>query len=287
MKIESRLLIQLPALCLLTLSAAACTGSVNLDVTDAPVDQAQNVVVQFSGAVFQPTGASAVNVTFDPPLSIDLLALKNGNTSSLVSGRKLPDGNYDSVALTVNAVGDASDSYVILTGSTTKIPLALSSSNTGGLTITGGFSVSKSETQNYVIDFDLRKSIHGALSGATSYQLIPVLRLVNKDTSGSITGTVTNASATGCAVYVYQGSNATPGDEGSTTPPYTSALIQKDSTTSTYTYTVAFLPPGNYTVSPTCDAAKDSVDVASDITLTQKNNVTVQTGVATTQNLSL
>ena len=70
---------------LLALGASACTGSVNLDVTDAPVDKAKKVVVQFSGATFQPTGANAVSVTFDPPLSIDLLALRDGNTASLIS----------------------------------------------------------------------------------------------------------------------------------------------------------------------------------------------------------
>lgn len=286
----SNVSIKLLALAALALSAAGCTGSVNLDVTDAPVDKASKVVVQFSGATFQPTGADAITVNFNPPLSIDLLALKDGNTSSLISNKKMRDGNYDSVTLTVNATGTGTDSYVILTSDPdTKIPLTLT--NGSGLTITGGFSVDKDVTQNYVIDFDLRKSVSDPLIGTTAYQLNPALRLVNKDTSGSIAGTVTGAGATGCspAVYVYQGSDATAGDQGSSNPPYTSTLIRLNTTTtpSTYTYTVSFLPPGNYTLAATCSADEDTVGAASEIILSNTVNVTVQKGITTAQNFAL
>lgn len=282
MRMESKMLIRLLALSSLTLSAAACTGSVNLDITDAPVDKAQNVFVQFSGVTFQPTGADPINVTFSTPKTIDLLALKYGNTASLISGEKMRDGNYDSITLNVNAVGDGSDSYIVLTGSTTKIPLTMAS--TSGLTITGGFSVDKDATQNYVIDFDLRKSVRDPLTGTTNYQLKPALRLVNEDNSGSISGTVASASATGCAVYVYQGSGATTGDEGSANPPYTSTLVQLDSASVNYIYKASFLPPGNYTVAATCAAASDSADVSGDITVSGGKNVSVQSGVNTVQN---
>lgn len=283
---ESKLLIRLLALSSLTLSAAACNGSVNLDVTDAPVDKAQNVFVQFSGVTFQPTGAAAITVTFSSPRTIDLLALKDGDTSSLISGKKMRDGNYDSITLNVNAIGDGSDSYVVLKSSpATKNPLLLS--DTTGLTITGGFSVDKDNTQNYVVDFDLRKSVRDPATGTTTYLLKPALRLVDADNSGSISGTVAGAGATGCApaVYVYQGSSATMGDEGSTTPPYTSTLVRLDTTSSAYVYKAAFLPPGNYTVATTCAADLDSADNSPDaIALSASKNVTVQSGVNTTQN---
>ncbi len=287
---KTKTLIRLLALSSLTLGAAACTGSVNLDVTDAPVDQAKNVVVQFSGVTFQPTGAAAFTETFASPLSIDLLALDGGGTESLLSGKKLRDGKYDSITLNVNAVGDGSDSYVVLTSSpSTKNPLTLSSADAGGLTITGGFSVKKDTTQNYVIDFDLRKSVRDPVTGTTSYQLKPALRLVNVDDSGSIFGTVTGAGASGCApaVYVYQGSGATTGDEGSANPPYSSTLVRFDSATSTYTYKAAFLPPGNYTVAATCKADQDSADLSGDITLSGSVNVSVQSGVDRKQDFSL
>lgn len=283
----STMSIKLLTLVGLTLSAAACTGSVNLDVTDASVDKASKVVVQFSGATFQPTGADAINVTFNPPLSIDLLALKDGATQRLIS-KDMRDGNYDSVTLMVNATGSGTDSYVTLPDDPdTKIPLVMS--DTSGLTITGGFSVDKDATQNYVIDFDLRKSVRDPLTGTTTYQLNPALRLVNEDNSGSITGTVTGAGATNCspAVYVYQGSDATAGDEGSGNAPYTSSLIHLNASNSSYTYTVAFLPPGNYTLAATCSAAADTVDASAEIVLSNKVNVTVQKGISTTQNFAL
>jgi hypothetical protein len=117
---------------------------------------------------------------------------------------------------------------------------------------------------------------------------MPALRLVDADKSGSISGTVAGAGASGCetpAVYVYQGSSATMGDEGSATPPYSSTLVRLDSTSSTYTYKAAFLPPGNYTVAAACAPELDSADVSGDpIVLSTSKNVTVQSGVNTTQN---
>lgn len=278
------------ALVALTLSAAACTGSVNLDVTDAPVDKASKVVVQFSGARFQPDGADAFTVNFSSPITVDLLSLREGNTASLISDKKMRDGSYDSITLMVNASGDGSDSYVTLTDSPdTKIPLVLSGSD--GLTITGGFSVDRDATQNYVIDFDLRKSIRDPNDGTATYQLNPSLRLVNADNSGSIAGTVTGADATGCApaVYIYQGSNATVGEEGSSNPPYTSALIRLNTSTSpsTYTYKAAFLPPGNYTLATTCAADNDTVDADGQIVLGNKVSLTVTSGTQTTKDFAL
>jgi hypothetical protein len=263
------------------LSVAGCNGSVNLDVADAPVDKAANVFVQFSGVSFQPSGAAAVNVSFNPPLTIDLLALKDGNTASLVSGKKLRDGNYDSLTLTVNASTDASDSYLILKDDSAKTKQPLSLIATDGLTLSGGFSLSKDKTKNLVIDFDLRKSVRDPLTGNTIYRLKPALRLVDADNSGSIGGTVTGTGA--CAVYVYQGSNATTGDEGSATPPLSSAVVRADQT-----YKAGFLPPGNYTVAATCNADKDSADTSGDaINLQGKANVSVQAGVVTAKDFSL
>lgn len=277
MKSKYGKLVRLLLLSSITLSAAACKGSVNLDVTDAPVDKAKNVFVQFSGVTFQPTGADPINVTFSSPKTIDLLALKDGDTASLVSGKELRDGNYDSITLNVNASGDGSDSYLVLASDpSTKVPLLMS--DEGGLTITGGFSVDKDKTQNYVVDFDLRKSV---LERTTAYELKPTLRLVNVDNSGGISGTVSGAGASGCApaIYVYQGNNATTGDEGSANPPYMSTLVHLDSGGSSYVYTASFLPPGNYTVAATCSADDDDAEVSGDITLSGAKNVSVQAGV--------
>lgn len=283
MMVKSGWLFRLLMLSSLTLGAAACTGSVNLDVTDAPVDKAKNIFVQFSGVTFQPTGADPFTVTFSSPKTIDLLALKDGNTSPLISGKKMRDGKYDSITLLVNAVGDGSDSYLtLISDPTTKIPLLMSDDS--GLTITGGFSVNKDATQNYVVDFDLRKSV---LTGTTTYALKPTLRLVDADKSGSISGSVVGAGAVGCApaVYVYQGNGATMGDEGSANPPYTSTLVHPITTgSSTYVYKVAFLPPGDYTVATTCSADEDEADASGDITLTGAKNVTVTSGADSPQN---
>lgn len=275
------------ALLLATASAvlAACNGHVNLDVTDAPVDELKNVFVQFSSVTLQPAAASAVTITFNPPLTLDLLALEGGGTSRLLDSQRVTDGNYDSITLAVNAGATGKDSYVVLSDGTQQ-PLTLGAS--GGLTLTSGFSVKTDTTKNYVIDFNLRKSVLDPATGTTAYRLQPTLRLVDADNSGSIAGTFAAAGASGCkpAVYVYAGSGATLGDEGSSNAPLTSARVKAQATTPvTYAYTVAFLDPGTYTVATTCQADQDSADIANEsIGLQNAVNVSVTSGATTTAN---
>lgn len=268
------------------LPLAACNGRVNLDVTDAAVDQLSKVYVQFDSVTLKPAAAGAVTVTLNPPLTIDLLALEGGGTSRLLDNKQLSDGSYDSLSLGVNADGSGKDSYVVLSDGTTKAPLLISS--TAGLTLNGGFRVDKDGTRNYVIDFNLRKSVLDPLTGTTAYRLAPKLRLVDRDASGAIAGSVAGAGAAGCspAVYVYAGSGATLGDEGSAHAPLTSALVKAQATTPvTYTYKIAFLDPGAYTLATTCQADADSPEIADEsIGLSNATEVQVQKGATATVN---
>lgn len=264
---------------------AGCNGHVNLDVTDAAVDGASKVFVQFGSVTLKPAAAAAVTVTFNPPLTIDLLALEGGGTASLLSDRRLTDGNYDSVTLAVNADGSGDDSYVVLSDGTQR-PLQLINGN--GLTLTRGFSVPRDGTRNFVIDFNLRKSILDPLTGTTTYRLRPALRLVDRDKSGAISGTFAGAGASGCkpAIYVYAGAGATLGDEGSSSPPLTSALLKvQDTTPASYTFTVPFLEPGTYTLASTCQADADNPEIGDEsIGLQNATEVQVQAGTTATAN---
>jgi hypothetical protein len=94
---------------ILTLSAslAACgggsapqslptTGQLNLKITDAPVDDAKEVWIVFTGVELQPANGTRVNVDFDPPYQrIDLLAYQNGATADLLNGTAVPAGDYN------------------------------------------------------------------------------------------------------------------------------------------------------------------------------------------------
>src|SRR5262245_44646033 len=61
-------------------------GRMSLAVTDAPVDEARAVVIQFSGVAFKREGMSSETVTdLDPsPRQIDLLQFQNGRAAILL-----------------------------------------------------------------------------------------------------------------------------------------------------------------------------------------------------------
>ena len=88
----------------LGIAATACggggssgdTGVVRLSVTDAPLDEARSVVVQFSGVAFKREGSapeSVENLT-PTPRQIDLLQFQEGRAAVLLDGVTLPAGRY-------------------------------------------------------------------------------------------------------------------------------------------------------------------------------------------------
>jgi len=259
----------------LAASLAACggggggdTGTVNLGVTDAPVDSATAVVVQFTGVEAKPQGGRAVSFDFTVPRSIDLLALQGGDSELLLEDTELPAGPYEWLRLKVNAGRDASDSYIDLDDGS-RHALFIPSGNQSGLKLNGGFIVAADTTSNFTIDFDLRKSVHNPLGLDGDYILKPTLRIVDDSKVGTLTGTVgaETLAAENCtpAVYLYGGAGVTPDDEGSATAPLSTASLLLDAESGDYLYTAAYLPAGSYTVAFTCDAAED--DPAADDTL--------------------
>ncbi|GAC1623546.1 MAG: DUF4382 domain-containing protein [Nevskia sp.] len=263
----------------------AGTGSATLGVTDAAVDNATHVVVQFTGVELKPQGGNAVEFDFPAPRQIDLLALNGGGSTTLIQGVTVPSGSYEYVRLKVIAGRTASDSYIDLTDGT-RHALFIPSGNETGLKLVGGFAVPDGGFANFVIDFDLRKSVNDPPGQDGVYILKPVLRIVNSDAVGSIAGTVSNAraTATGCtpAVYVYAGSNFVPGDEGSANAPLTTAAVKLNSTTGAYEYKAAFLPAGAYTVAYTCNAALDDPSKGGDaVTFQTPTNASVTVGAVT------
>ena len=267
-----------PLLCagFLAAALAACgggggggdTGTVNLGVTDAPVDSADAVVVQFTGVEAKPQGVRALSFDFPLPRNIDLLALQGGDSELLLEDVELPAGPYEWLRLKVNAGRDASDSYIDLDDGS-RHALFIPSGNQSGLKLNGGFTVAADTTSNFTIDFDLRKSVHNPPGLDGDYILKPVLRIVDDSKVGTLAGTVGAAriAAEGCtpAIYVYSGAGVTPNDEGSATAPLSTAAPVLDAESGEYAYTVAYLPAGSYTVAFTCAAAAD--DPAADDSL--------------------
>ncbi len=245
------------------------TGKLSLAITDAPVDGATAVVVQFTGVEVKPAGGSARSFDFAVPRQIDLMALTGHDSELLLDETEVPSGRYEWVRLMVDANEDGiADSYIDLDDGS-RHELEVPSGDQSGLKLHSGFAVPNGGSANFTVDFDLRKSVHEPMNAGDSYKLRPTLRIVDNATSGAIAGTVQSELVPdGCApaVYVFTGSGVTPDDVDATAPdPVSSAMPALNVGTGDYDYTVGFLATGPYTVSFTCDA--DADDPATDDTL--------------------
>jgi hypothetical protein len=287
----------------MALGLAACsgggggseTGRLSLGVTDAPVDDASSVVVQFSGVAFKRAGAApevVQNLTASPR-QLDLLQYQEGRAALLLDGVTLPAGDYEWVRLIVDDETGVRDSYLVLTGGE-ECELSVPSGAESGLKLNRGFTLPADGTVALTIDFDLRKSIHappgqqGAGEACTQgYLMRPTLRIVDDANVGAIAGHVASELVTQqCLpkVYVFPDAGATPDDieesDGADADPLVVAEVTVQNGSTAFAYRAAFLPPGPYTVAFTCD----DDDAAADDTLTfvGAQDVTVQVNTIST-----
>lgn len=92
------------------------TGTLNVAVTDAPVDGVAEVWIEFDGVTLKPQNGQQVEYIFNTPKSINLKALTDGKIG-LLFGEAVPAGQYIWMKLDVNAEFDnVFDSYVIQDG---------------------------------------------------------------------------------------------------------------------------------------------------------------------------
>jgi hypothetical protein len=272
-------------------------GFITLSVTDAPIDYATEVWVQFDGVEFMPssesTGQTPILINFDTPMSINLLELQGTNSRALLTNEVLPTGKYDWVKLNITAANDGIlDSYIVMEDGTVH-ELDMPSGSDMGLTIIGGLEVIANMPSAKTIDFDLRKSI--VMNNLNEYQIQPAINLVSNDRAGAIEGSIKlkelispNCSdfnpLTGNAVYLYEGFNITPDDIDGTGPePIHSALVKLNQLNGKFEFSFGFVPFGKYTATFTCEADLDDQSTDDVISFTTTKNV----NITSTQAISL
>jgi hypothetical protein len=291
------------------LAVAACgggssgsSGSLSLAVTDAPVDEASEVVVRFTRAELQPSGGERISIEFDEVQEIDLLSFQGEDVHWLFEDTQVPAGEYDWIRLYVERDGTVASppssifgttSYVTIGGSEYK--LAIPSGLQTGLKLVGGFTVAEEGDTRLVLDFDLRRALVKPAAGVwdSYYFLRPALRLVNLSEIGHLHGTIDTqvfiddpACEDNGAVYLYEGHDQVPTDVQGDAGPLTTALIKYDAVTDAYHYRIGHLPPGGYTLALTCEAHLDDPDTAEAINFfTPATNVTIVAGALTEQDL--
>jgi hypothetical protein len=258
-------------------------GTFSLQVTDAPVDHALAVVVEFTGVELRRQGGSPIQLDFEPR-QIDLLQLTGESAQALLDEVEVPSGRYEQIRLKVNAGREGSDSYIELADG--RHPLFIPSGNQSGLKLVRGFTVPAGGAADFTVDFDLRKSVTNP-QGQDGYILRPTLRLIDNSLIGAIAGSVAPEllAAEGCtpAVYLYEGADATPVDVNLDREPnpISSALVDAD----TQSYHLAYLSPGEYTVAFTCDAALDDPEADDDLLFAPVANATVAANETTVVDL--
>jgi hypothetical protein len=257
---------------------APANGRVSLSVTDAPVDDAASVVVQFSGVAFKRSGAEpeVVQNLAPSPRQLDLLEYQEGRAALLLDGVTLPAGDYEWVRLIVDNAPGVRDSYLVQTTGE-ECELRVPSGAESGLKLNRGFTLPANGSVALTIDFDLRKSIHAppgqqgdAEACTQGYLMRPTLRIVDNANVGAIAGTVDSALVTEAClpkVYVFSGAGVAPDDleegaAGTDVDALVVAGVAVENGATAYSYHAAFVPPGSYTVAFTCgddDAAADEV----------------------------
>lgn len=260
------------------------TASLTVGITDAAVDSAQEVWVQFTGVTIQPTNGSAIDFTFDLVKNINLLSLQGTNSSELLSNEAISPGSYDWIRLHVNANNDnVNDTYIKLDDGSVH-ELWIPSGDQTGLIVNTGFELIATESLNLMIDFDLRKSV---VQRNSAYTLRPTLRMVDITDSGTITGIIApsqlttpncsdNDPATGNAVYLFEGTNVIPSDmRNGNSGPFTSANVELNVSNGNYEYVIGFVPAGSYTLAFTCQADLDDPGVNDSLIFGFSENLTV------------
>jgi hypothetical protein len=276
------------------------TGRMSVSVTDAPVDDASSVVVQFSGVAFKREGEApeAVQNLSPSPRQLDLLQYQEGRAALLLDGVTLPAGRYEWVRLIVDTQENIRDSYIVLTTGE-ECELRVPSGAESGLKLNRGFTLPAEGSVALTIDFDLRKSIHappgqqGSAAECTQgYLMRPTLRIVDNANVGAIAGTIDSALVTeGCLpkVYVFSGGGVTPDDleeagAASDVDPLVVTNVGVQNGATSYAYRAAFLPSGSYTVAFTCgddDPTDDDV-----LTFLAPQTVAVQNNLISSANFA-
>ena len=243
-------------------SSTGSTGTVNVGLTDAPVDSAQEVNIEVESLVLQHSNGERSRFEFDIAEPVNLLTLTGGTVMSLLADEEVAAGDYSWMRL---ELGDGNT--IVINGGTYD----LTTPSARGVQ-TSGFIVPAGGEINLTIDFDVRKSIVNPQNDPNVYRLKPVIRLVDNAEVGTISGAVAVEVITSqCSeenvgsidtfngsVYIHEGFDVTPDDIGSDQEPLVAVPVNYEN--DQYVYTAAFIPEGEYTVSYTCD--NDEIETA-------------------------
>ena len=224
-------------------------------ITDAPIDNAnvEAVFVTVSDIKVDGISLEGFNKT-----TFDLAALVNGQTKTL-GNLKLEAGSYSNIELeldyAMDAAGNAPGCYVeLVNGEKDQIEATSDKIN-----ITDTYEIFASNTNEIIIDFDLRKTIkenQGSVSSnfdfVTMAELSAGIRTVNKEATGMISGTANDTQNTSDKIIVYAYEKGTFDAEvetkgkGDSNVTFANAVTSSEVSGLSNEYSLNFLDEGEY-----------------------------------------
>ncbi len=271
-------------------------ASFTLGLSDAPVDDADEVVITIESITFKKDdGNEVVFDTFNneaegivdaETITLDLLQFQGGAQFNVLENVTIEAGQYNQVIVNV-LDEDITMSYVTeIDGAVKSIKVPSDNLKLGGIT----FNESQ-QTQAFTIEFNLRKSMTYK-PGPQEYNLKPRgVRIVDNSQAGTISGTVDidainldqNCLAENHLIYLYQGNEldaslladsfdseaANNGAPEGAIAPLDSASPTFDNDSQSYRYEFGFVPSGDYTLVYACNTGEngDDPEVYDGITL--------------------
>ncbi|MGA8051483.1 MAG: DUF4382 domain-containing protein, partial [Burkholderiales bacterium] len=158
------------------------TGTLGVSLTDSPACGFDKVYVTVSKVrVHQSSTASTsdggwTDITLNPSRKINLLDLTNGVLDGL-GETTLPAGHYTQLRLVLDRnTGSTTANSVVLSGTTTEIPLDTPSAAQSGIKLINEFDVAANQRTDLLLDFDACKSV--VTRGNGSYGLKPVIKVI-------------------------------------------------------------------------------------------------------------
>ena len=203
----------------------------SLYMIDAPISDADEINITINAvSVNGPGGWIDLTVT---QARYNLLELMN-NAGVTLADQDLPEGDYGEIRLVIECEGDQAPEIVIEGES---FPLKVPSGCTNGFKMKGEFYLVAGQETVLIMDFDMQKSVHETGNG--KYMLNPVVRFIQANDAGNISGEVTPVVP--CTVVYGFEPDAFSGDNFD--DAINSTIIRVDGS-----FTLAALPAGTYDI---------------------------------------
>lgn len=230
----------------------AIRGRLTLSLTDAPSDadniKEVNLSITSIDVIAEGSESWQTIKSFEDPLTVNLLEYTQGEFYDLTE-QYLTPGNYKglrlqlSIANVDNGLTVFPQSNLVFTNGTQET-LFVEDGGSDFIEVMNAFNIATNQTTFLTLDFDVRKSIIITNQG---YRLRPSMRMVENQSAGAIDGQFRDfADFDKVVTYAYETGDFTTGETNGT-PSFANSISSAGVQTSRGgSFTISFLPEGNY-----------------------------------------